>query len=60
MTENVGVLLATGLVGALVVTAIGLALLGANPGMAGKVFTPLFVMAVFVALAIHFYNAVRP
>lgn len=57
MTENIGTQLATVLVGGLVVVAIALAFLGADPTVAGDIFVPLFLLAVFLALGIGLFKA---
>ncbi|WP_143420582.1 hypothetical protein [Halorubrum sp. Ib24] len=56
MTENIGTLLATLLVGALVVVAIVLAFLGYDPSVAGDIFIPLFLIAVFLAISVGLFK----
>lgn len=59
MSENIGTLLAAGLVGALVVVAIVLTFLSSDPRIASDIFVPFFLGAVFIALGICFLNVVR-
>ena len=56
MTENIGTQLAVVLLGGLIVVAITLAFLGADPTVAGDIFVPLFLIAVFIALGIGLFK----
>lgn len=59
MTSNIGIKVATIVLGAIVVVATVLALLGGDPNTAVEILLPIFVIAVFVAVGIGLFNAAR-